>query len=218
MQQSYDQSSTTSVNDLFNQISYAKKQNSIDSGSINTDCPIPISLHTSVLSETAADKNDQHEKQLQRVEIKTNVNHTFRFTYDDIMNTWRRLLERLLGSVLSPSINNTGNKKSSSSSSTSSDSYSWSTPIPTEAHHVTQSNHMSPWWERRDVYSRTPAPFRFANERLSTSYPIEKNASNKQMCISIENRPCCSKYDSYQNRYHCYCSSSVTINNCSSSF
>ncbi|CAF4246968.1 unnamed protein product, partial [Rotaria magnacalcarata] len=96
---SYDQSSTTSVNDLFNQISYAKKQNSIDSGSINTDCPIPISSHTSVLSETAADKNDQHEKQLQRVEIKTNVNHTFRFTYDDIMNTWRRLLERLLGSV-----------------------------------------------------------------------------------------------------------------------
>ncbi|CAM4881835.1 unnamed protein product [Rotaria socialis] len=218
MQQSYDQSSTTSANDLFNQISYAKKQNSIDSDSINTGYSIPVSLHTSALSETAADRNDQHEKQRQHVEIKNNVNHTFRFTYDDIMNTWRRLFERLLGSVLSPSINNTGNKKSSSSSSTSSDSYSWSTPIPTEGLNITESNHMSPWWERRDVYSRTLATFRFANERLSTSYPIEKNASNKQMCISIENRPCCSKYDSYQNIYHCCCRSSITINNCSSSF
>ncbi|CAF5038224.1 unnamed protein product, partial [Rotaria socialis] len=83
MQQSYDQSSTTSANDLFNQISYAKKQNSIDSDSINTGYSIPVSLHTSALSETAADRNDQHEKQRQHVEIKNNVNHTFRFTYDD---------------------------------------------------------------------------------------------------------------------------------------
>ncbi|CAF2511679.1 unnamed protein product [Rotaria sp. Silwood2] len=161
------------------------------------------------------DSIDKQEKQLLNTEINSNINQS-RSTYDDIINSWRRLLERLLGFIL-PYIRITDNNMNLSSSILSSDTHSWSTLIPRETINMTQSDNIGPWWGRRDTYDQTPATFIFANEPLNTSYSIETIVSNKQMCMSIENRQCYSKYYSYPNICHCCCSSSITINNSSSS-
>lgn len=114
-----------------------------------------------------------------------------------------------------PSIHNTDHNINLSPSIITSNTHSWSTLIPTETLNMIQSDNIGPWWGRRDAYDQTPATFIFANESLSASYSIETITSNKQMCISIENRPCCFKYYSYPNTCQCCCSSSITINNSS---
>ncbi len=123
------------------------------------------------------------------------------------MNSWRQLLEHLLSFVL-PSIHSTDNNINLSSSPITSNTYSWSTLIPTETLNITQSDNIGPWWSRRDAYDHTPATFIFANEPLNTSHSTETFTTNKQMCISIENRPCYFKYYSCPNTCHCCYSSS----------
>ncbi|CAF3328412.1 unnamed protein product [Rotaria sp. Silwood1] len=231
-----DRSSARSISDLYEQITPAKKQKLIDSDSINTVYSIPVSTHSSVLLKAITDKHNKTNVQSSRTTLTEECPSTSsntedkqhnnkiildtkdqtRSTYDDIINSWRRLLERLLGFIL-PSIHNTNNNINLSSSIISSDMHSWSTLIPTETYNMTQSDNNGPWWSRRDVYDRTPATFIFANEPLNTTYSIKTITSNKQMCISIENRSCYSKYYSYPYICHCCCSSSITINNSSSS-
>ncbi|CAF1035225.1 unnamed protein product [Rotaria sordida] len=217
--------------EFISQIDHIKKQKSIDLDSINTAYSIPISGHSSVLLETITDAKDQtlptsiknsqshsidkQEKELLNTEINNNITQT-RSTYDNTIISWRRLFERLLSFIL-PSIHNTDNNMNLSSSIISPNTYSWSTLIPTDIFNMTQSDSIGPWWGRRDAYNQTPATFIFANESLNTSYSIETITNNKQMCISIENRPCYSKYYSYPNTCHCCCNSSITINNNSSS-
>jgi hypothetical protein len=122
------------------------------------------------------------------------------------MNSWRHLLERLLSFIL-PSIDNTDRNINLSPSLITSNTHSWSTLIPTETLDMTQSDSIGPWWGRREDDDRTPAIFIFANESLSASCSIGTITSNTQMCISIENRPCCFKHYSYPNTYHCCCNS-----------
>jgi hypothetical protein len=132
------------------------------------------------------------------------------------MNSWRHLLERLLSFML-PSIRNTDHHINLSPSIITSNTRSWSTLIPTETLNMIQSDNIGPWWGRRNTDDRIPATFIFANESLSVSYSLEPITNNIQMCIPIENRPCCFKYYSYPNTCHGYCSSSITINNSLSS-
>ena len=98
---------------------------------------------------------------------------------------------------MASSVQNSDHRNNLSPSNT----YSWSTLIP--------FGNIGPWWDRRDGDDQTPATFIFVNDSSS----IGTLTDNEQMCISIENRPCCLNYYSYSNPCHCYCNSSITINN-----
>ncbi|CAF3539275.1 unnamed protein product [Adineta steineri] len=152
--------------------------------------------------------------------IPTKVNNTVasvHSTYDDIMNIWRYLFERFLNFMLPSTHNTTDENINLSSSIITSNTHSWSTLTSVETQNMNQSDNIGPWWGRRDVDDQTPATFIFTNEPLSTWYSIGMIAHNRQMDTSIKNRLCYSKYCSYPKTCHCCSTSSINLNNRSSS-